>query len=69
MAALNLTFYVGIDQVSDINPTSSHLFIDREGMEELLANYCETVEKGLSSADFPPMKKFPPKDISVIKII
>jgi hypothetical protein len=47
MAALNLTFYVGIDQVSDINPTSSHLFIDREGMEELLANYCQGASRGI----------------------
>jgi hypothetical protein len=30
---------------------------------------CETVEKGLSSADFLPAKKFPPKANCVIKVI
>jgi hypothetical protein len=30
---------------------------------------CETVEKGWRLADSPPMKKFPPEVISVIKII
>ena len=29
---------------------------------------CETVEKGWSSADFPPMKKLPTKVNSAIKI-
>jgi hypothetical protein len=47
MAALNLTFYVGIDQVSDIKPASSNIFIDRECMEELLANYCQGEHRGL----------------------
>jgi hypothetical protein len=30
---------------------------------------CETVEKGWSSADFPPMKKLPTKVISATKTI
>jgi hypothetical protein len=41
MAALNLSFYVGIDQVSNINPTSTNIFLNRECMEELLANYSQ----------------------------
>jgi hypothetical protein len=47
MAALNLTFYVGIDQVSDISPISSNIFIDRECMKGLLANYCQGEPRGL----------------------
>jgi len=35
----------------------------------LVSLACETVEKGWSSADSPPMKKFPPEVISVTKII
>jgi hypothetical protein len=30
---------------------------------------CETVEKGLNSADYPPSNKFLPKDDAVIKVI
>ena len=47
MAALNLTFYVGIDQVSNINLSSTNIFLDREGVEELLANYYQGEPRGL----------------------
>jgi hypothetical protein len=39
MTALNLAFYVGIDRVSEIALSSSDIFLDREGMAELLAEY------------------------------
>lgn len=39
MTALNLTFYVGIDQVPKINRSSANIFSDRKSMEELLAQY------------------------------
>jgi hypothetical protein len=37
MAALNLTFYVGIDRVPEVALSRSELFSDPEGMEKLLA--------------------------------
>ena len=37
MAALNLTFYVGIDKVSEVNLSPTALFSDPKGMEKLLA--------------------------------
>ncbi len=36
MAALNLTFYVGIDRVSEVNVSPAEIFSDPEGMEKLL---------------------------------
>jgi len=39
MAALNLTFYVGIDRVPNINLSTTDIFLDRDFMEKLLARY------------------------------
>jgi hypothetical protein len=55
MAALNLTFYVGIDQVSNIHPSSTDIFLDREGMAELLAGHYQGEPQGLWEA----LKVFP----------
>jgi hypothetical protein len=55
MAALNLTFYVGIDQVSNINLPSTDILLDREGVEELPAKYYQGESQGLLEA----MKVFP----------
>jgi len=39
LTALNLTFYVGIDRVAEIEPPSADIFSDRKSMETLLAQY------------------------------
>ena len=39
MTALNLTYYVGIDYGPSINPSSPDLFMDPEGMTDLLIEY------------------------------
>lgn len=39
LTALNLTYYVGIDCVPEINLSSPHLFLDPEGMTALLTGY------------------------------
>jgi hypothetical protein len=55
MTALNLNFYVGIDQVSNINLSSGNIFSDRESMEELLAKYYRGYPQRFGEA----MKVFP----------
>lgn len=55
MTALNLTFYVGIDQVSNINLSSTDIYLDRECVEELLAKYYQGESQGLLEA----MRVFP----------
>lgn len=39
MTSLNLIYYVGIDCVPSINLSSADLFLDPEGMTELLTDY------------------------------
>lgn len=55
MTALNLHFYVGIDQVANINLSFSNIFFDRESMEELLAKYYQDYPQRFGEA----MKVFP----------
>lgn len=55
MTALNLTFYVGIDRVSNINLSSTDIFLDRDGMAKLLARYYQGEPQGFWGA----MKVFP----------
>jgi hypothetical protein len=39
MTALNLTFYVGIDRVANIDLSSTEMFLERDSMTKLLARY------------------------------
>jgi hypothetical protein len=55
MAALHLTFYVGIDQVSDIKPLSTDIFLDRQCVEKMWVKYDQTEPQGLWEA----IKVFP----------
>ena len=55
MTALNLTFYVGIDLVSHIEPTAPDLFFDPEAMAALLTRYYQ----GDSQKFWGAVKVFP----------
>jgi hypothetical protein len=55
MAALHLTFYVGIDQVPDIKLSSTDIFLDRQCAEKMWAEYDQTAPQGLWQA----IKVFP----------
>jgi hypothetical protein len=55
MAALRLSFYVGIDRVADISLSSTDIFLDREGVEKTWAKYYPAAPQGLWEA----IKVFP----------